>query len=1476
MADLKFVDQHNMVAYLAKSDNNTEFHQIVDFLSSCSINYALTVSPTIYDSYIEQFWNTASSKTINSVKQIHAIVDGKAVVISESSMRRDLLFDDEDGITCLTNDEIFENLALMGYEQLSTKLTFQKGGGDSVERVITTDASLVVAHDSDNIIKTQTTEMPNVDIPQGIDTGGSPRRQETMGGTPAQTRVTTLENKLSSTNAVYHKAFITLTKKVKKLETQLKQKRSRPVIYSSDKEEPRLDIEDSPKQGRIIGEIDKDENINLRSTTKDKGKSIIQETKFPRKIKKREMIQLSLDEELAQKLHAEELAKETARQEQERYNLEKALELQKQLDQKEEDVDKEEEVKAQADTDQEVEEMKLYMKIVPDEDIAIDAIPLATKPTVIIEYKIVKEGKISTYHIIRADGRTKRYTSMINLLDNIDREDLETIWKLVKDKHGNTRPKEDYERVLWGDIKVMFETGIESEVEDLCSFGLFYSWTKNLKKAREGDETCVLKKLDMAVIIIPYSMKRKKEAFKFANFVADKESFIPNVKKGWKIKLNNSGKLLKELNSTVISLIPKTLNHLKVTDYRPITCCNMVYKCISKVINGRIKKVLGKLVNINQSAFVASRQIQDNILLTQELLKGYDRKEGPSRVDFKIDIQKPYETINWSFLELILTHFGFHEKLIKWIMICVKTTSFTINVNGKLCGFFKGGRGLRQGDPMSPYLFTLVMECFTLMMERNMQRNPNFQFHFGCKSIKITHVCFANDLLVLCHGDVESVKAVRDSIDEFGKFSGKAKIAWKKICKPKSHGGLGMKDLEIWNKALLVKHIWNIACKKDTLWVKWISTVKLNGKNFWEVSVDTNDNWGWKFLLEIRDEISKHVWYKLGDGMKTSLWYDNLCEMGPLCKIISTRSIYSARLTRDMVVVDMVFKRHIHTLHNFLADVMNPDNLLPLAYSFKDRVDPDVNDDTSEDEPTSSKKVVFASYSLQQFSVLVNGITLKKLIRKGISPVLKPKVCLSGAAKKKSIVPDIVNKCKHVRHHLDAITWRQMERKFRNYIPWESRFRRFVDNKLKDKEGMWRSIKKGPYERPMIIDLDDDKEKIFEPLSKMTKSNKKQYIADVKVINYLLQAIPNDIYNLVDACKNAKEMWEHIKTLMFDSDVTNHVRHLQRMYEFDKFAAKEGESLESVYERLTTLVNIMDRNNVRPIPLSINTKFLNLQLEPHVQASKAKRAARNHDPLALVSHSNASSSQSHANPSYLHSPQPYYVSHPSSVVDYEEDYQGELQGNSQEDKFTTAMIVDIQTKNAGYSENGNINTGRQNRNQAFNAGNKTNDSNHIVQRVPRTESNPRKANVQCYNYNEKGHCAHDCLKPRVRDAKDETLEELTVAVIMMVRIQPADDNGVQKLNYDAKAVSEVNASHKMIPKGVHEHKNHGKRKTVIKTFNDDQIDSNIIFDDLYVENNDGSDEHDSTTHDQHHDVKILAYNALREAENKKRLNNELQ
>nr|GEV40604.1 ribonuclease H-like domain-containing protein [Tanacetum cinerariifolium] len=105
-----------MVACIEKTERNSEFHEIVEFLTTSTIHHALTVSPTIYTSYIEQFWNTASSQTINYEKQIHATVDSKAVVVIEASIRSSLLFNDADGTACLTNEAIFQNFALMGYE----------------------------------------------------------------------------------------------------------------------------------------------------------------------------------------------------------------------------------------------------------------------------------------------------------------------------------------------------------------------------------------------------------------------------------------------------------------------------------------------------------------------------------------------------------------------------------------------------------------------------------------------------------------------------------------------------------------------------------------------------------------------------------------------------------------------------------------------------------------------------------------------------------------------------------------------------------------------------------------------------------------------------------------------------------------------------------------------------------------------------------------------------------------------------------------------------------------------------------------------------------------------------------------------------------------------------------------------------------------------------------------------------------------
>ncbi|GKB41399.1 hypothetical protein Tco_0886341 [Tanacetum coccineum] len=110
MAALKSCPKHNMIAYLEKTDGNVEFHEIMDFLTRSSIHYALTVSPVVSTTFVEQFWMSAKSKTINNVRYITATVAGKPVTISEASIRSDLLFDDADGIDTLNNQAIFDTI----------------------------------------------------------------------------------------------------------------------------------------------------------------------------------------------------------------------------------------------------------------------------------------------------------------------------------------------------------------------------------------------------------------------------------------------------------------------------------------------------------------------------------------------------------------------------------------------------------------------------------------------------------------------------------------------------------------------------------------------------------------------------------------------------------------------------------------------------------------------------------------------------------------------------------------------------------------------------------------------------------------------------------------------------------------------------------------------------------------------------------------------------------------------------------------------------------------------------------------------------------------------------------------------------------------------------------------------------------------------------------------------------------------------
>ncbi|GKC88484.1 RNA-directed DNA polymerase, eukaryota, reverse transcriptase zinc-binding domain protein [Tanacetum coccineum] len=134
----------------------------------------------------------------------------------------------------------------------------------------------------------------------------------------------------------------------------------------------------------------------------------------------------------------------------------------------------------------------------------------------------------------------------------------------------------------------------------------------------------------------------------------------------------------------------------------------------------------------------------------------------------------------------------------------------------------------------------------------------------------------------------------------------KAKVSWKEVCQPKQNGGLGIKPLESWNKILLVKHLWNIAAKKDTLWVQRINMVKMKGRSVWEIDKQSTDSWNWKCLLDLRDEARSHMQFNIGNWKKTSVWHEKWCMEPALDTIISRREVYAVGFTDEDTVADYI------------------------------------------------------------------------------------------------------------------------------------------------------------------------------------------------------------------------------------------------------------------------------------------------------------------------------------------------------------------------------------------------------------------------------------------------------------------------------------------------------------------------------------------------------------------------------------------
>ncbi|XP_056685808.1 uncharacterized protein [Spinacia oleracea] len=317
----------------------------------------------------------------------------------------------------------------------------------------------------------------------------------------------------------------------------------------------------------------------------------------------------------------------------------------------------------------------------------------------------------------------------------------------------------------------------------------------------------------------------------------------------------STGKLLKQTNNTVVTLIPKIHN--------------------------------ATMMNDSQAGLIPGRNIADNILLASELVKCYSRKYISPRCMIKVDLKKAYDSLEWPFLKAMMHELGFPDIFITWVMECLGTVSYSILVNGFPTLPIPAKKGLRQGDPMSPYLVALDVPSVTALfgaftkfsnasgLSANLHKSEvytpgvsedvsnqiattigiqkgNLQL---VKSVLFGMQLYRCQIFVMPKKVMKEIQSICRCFLWTGSDIGskKAPVSWDHMCLPKSCGGWNLKDLTIWNNAVVLKHSWALSMKQDRLWVKWIHTYYVKQLDFWTMPIPPGLTWSLRKIWQYRD-----------------------------------------------------------------------------------------------------------------------------------------------------------------------------------------------------------------------------------------------------------------------------------------------------------------------------------------------------------------------------------------------------------------------------------------------------------------------------------------------------------------------------------------------------------------------------------------------------------------------------------------------
>lgn len=233
----------------------------------------------------------------------------------------------------------------------------------------------------------------------------------------------------------------------------------------------------------------------------------------------------------------------------------------------------------------------------------------------------------------------------------------------------------------------------------------------------------------------------------------------------------SSKRMLRKFNATTIALLPKVTGADRMSQFRPISLCSTVYKIIARILKNRLRRIIPEAVQLNQAGFVQGRLLCENVLLASELVAAFDRPGDTTRGCLKVDLSKAYDNVHWDFLDYVLQAMELPPLFRQWIKECVRTTSFSISINGELAGHFNGKKGLRQGDPISSLLFVLIMDVLSRLLDKG-ARNDTFRLHPSYQAPLVTHLSFADDVLVFFDGSEDSLRGVLSIMEDFKRISG--------------------------------------------------------------------------------------------------------------------------------------------------------------------------------------------------------------------------------------------------------------------------------------------------------------------------------------------------------------------------------------------------------------------------------------------------------------------------------------------------------------------------------------------------------------------------------------------------------------------------------------------------------------------------------------------------------------------------------